>query len=102
MCCYGFAKQLISSNMSNFFINLNRFHKSGIELIIKCPECGLEYSYGRNICHICGKLSIFFGAIFKGDRTEYAWNCVTSEKRFKTSTEKSIVQDTTIEICSEG
>lgn len=46
-------------------------------MIIKCPSCGLEYSYGRNICHICNNNSIFFGALLKGDRQEYQWNCTT-------------------------
>jgi hypothetical protein len=44
-------------------------------MIIKCPKCGIEYSYGRNICHICKDHSIFFGAIFKGDRNAHPWNC---------------------------
>ena len=51
-------------------------------MIIKCSRCGLEYSYGRNICHICKNNSIFFGALFKGDRQEYQWNCITNVKNF--------------------
>lgn len=47
------------------------------EMIIKCPKCGIEYSYGRNICHICEDHFIFFGAFFKGNRQEYQWNCDT-------------------------
>ncbi|MFX0048751.1 MAG: hypothetical protein ACFE8G_11365 [Candidatus Hermodarchaeota archaeon] len=48
-------------------------------MIIRCPECGLEYSYGRNICHVCERNTILFGAIFKGPRQTYQWNC---EDRF--------------------
>ncbi|MFX0074011.1 MAG: hypothetical protein ACFE96_01105 [Candidatus Hermodarchaeota archaeon] len=44
-------------------------------MIIKCPECGLEYSYGRNICHICERNTILFGSIFIGPRQTYQWNC---------------------------
>ncbi|NHJ22361.1 MAG: hypothetical protein EAX91_15555 [Candidatus Lokiarchaeota archaeon] len=44
-------------------------------MIIKCPECGLEYSYGRNICHKCESNTILFGAIFEGPRQTYQWNC---------------------------
>ena len=44
-------------------------------MIIKCPECGMEYSYGRNLCHICGDTPLFFGSMFKGDRTDHGWNC---------------------------
>lgn len=46
-------------------------------MIIKCPKCGIEYSYGRNICHICEDHLILFGAFFKGNRREYQWNCNT-------------------------
>ena len=44
-------------------------------MIIRCPECGLEYSYGRNICHVCETNTILFGAIFIGPRQTYQWNC---------------------------
>ena len=43
-----------------------------------CPDCGMEYSYGRNICHICGDTPHFFGTIFKGVRTDHKWNCATN------------------------
>ena len=52
-------------------------------MIIKCPRCGIEYSYGRNICHICETNSIFFGALFKGDRQEYQWNSTIKVKNFR-------------------
>ncbi len=44
-------------------------------MVIRCPKCGIEYSYGRNICHICEDHSIFFGTLFNEDRREYQWNC---------------------------
>ena len=47
-------------------------------MLIRCPKCGLLYSYVRNICHVCENCSIFFGAIFNGDRREYKWNCETN------------------------
>ncbi|MFX1494203.1 MAG: hypothetical protein ACFFBZ_07980 [Promethearchaeota archaeon] len=44
-------------------------------MVIKCPKCGIEYSYGRNICHICEDHLLFFGTLFNKDRREYQWNC---------------------------
>jgi len=44
-------------------------------MLIRCPKCGLVYSYVRNICHLCENHSIFFGALLNGDRREYQWNC---------------------------
>ncbi|NHJ23688.1 MAG: hypothetical protein EAX89_03885 [Candidatus Lokiarchaeota archaeon] len=43
--------------------------------MIKCPECGIEYSYGRNVCHICKSNSILFGSLFNQPRRNYNWNC---------------------------
>lgn len=43
--------------------------------MIRCPECGIEYSYGRNLCHACENKTIFHGSIFFEPRKEYAWNC---------------------------
>jgi hypothetical protein len=43
--------------------------------MIRCPECGIEYSYGRNLCHACDNNIIFHGSIFFEQRKEYAWNC---------------------------
>ncbi|MFW9770901.1 MAG: hypothetical protein ACFFEO_01855 [Candidatus Thorarchaeota archaeon] len=48
-------------------------------MMIKCPSCGIEYSYGRNICHMCEKYCIFFGSIFNLGRTERDWNCNTKK-----------------------
>jgi hypothetical protein len=50
-------------------------------MIIKCPNCRAEYSYGRNICHICDNSIIFFGAIFGKKRKNYQWNCDIGKKR---------------------
>ena len=44
-------------------------------MIIKCKTCGIEYSYGRNICHVCDNNTLFFGAIFEEPRKAYQWNC---------------------------
>ncbi len=44
-------------------------------MIIKCKNCGIKYSYGRNICHTCGDNTLFFGAIFGEDESERKWNC---------------------------
>lgn len=43
--------------------------------MIKCPECGEEYSLGRKICHTCERFTIYHGALLCGDRKEYPWNC---------------------------
>ncbi|MFX0009731.1 MAG: hypothetical protein ACFE9R_05400 [Candidatus Hermodarchaeota archaeon] len=57
-------------------------------MIIKCPECGLEYSYGRNICHACESNTILFGAIFTGPRQTYQWNCDSQFSSEETSLKK--------------
>lgn len=44
-------------------------------MLIKCPDCGEEYSYGRKICHKCKCNSIHFGRIFENGQKEYKWNC---------------------------
>ena len=44
-------------------------------MLIRCPKCGLAYSYVRNICHLCKDHSIFFGALLNEERREYQWNC---------------------------
>jgi len=44
-------------------------------MIIKCPECGIEYSYGKKICHICGNTTILFGSIFFPSQKFRNWNC---------------------------
>jgi hypothetical protein len=43
----------------------------------KCPECGIEYSYGRYICHSCNDSAIFSGVLLNESNTEYAWNCLS-------------------------
>ncbi len=42
--------------------------------MIKCQNCGEEFSYGRKIscCH-----STYFGIIFNGVRIFHKWNCNT-------------------------
>ena len=50
-------------------------------MITKCPNCGVEYSYGRYICHICDSSIIFFGAMFGKKRKNYQWNCDTIKKK---------------------
>jgi hypothetical protein len=44
-------------------------------MIIQCPDCGIEYSYARNFCHICGASPLFFGTMLNGVRTDHRWNC---------------------------
>ena len=44
-------------------------------MIYKCPECGIEYSYGRNLCHVCNNNTIFFGSLFDRRRNPRRWNC---------------------------
>lgn len=39
--------------------------------MIKCDECGEEFSYGRKIN--CCK-SIYFGQIFNASKREHKWN----------------------------
>ncbi len=40
--------------------------------MIKCEECGAEFSYGRKIN--CCK-SVHFGKIFSSKMNEHRWNC---------------------------
>jgi hypothetical protein len=70
-------------------------------MIIKCSDCGLEYSYCRNLCHKCKVNPIFFGAIFKGDRTDYKWNCVTSNGDIDFPSKEPDIHETIIEIYPE-
>ncbi len=54
--------------------------------MIKCEECGDEFSYGRKI-NCCN--SIFFGMIFSENKIDHNWNCSPDiikregSKRFK-------------------
>ncbi len=50
-------------------------------MIIQCPNCRAECSYGRYICHICDSNIIFFGAMFEKKRKNYQWNCNTEKKK---------------------
>ena len=43
--------------------------------MVKCPECGVEYSLGRKIYHSCVKFEIYHGVIGCNDRTSHPWNC---------------------------
>jgi hypothetical protein len=54
--------------------------------LIKCPKCGIEYSYGRKLCHACKDMIIFSGAILDEDRKNYTWNssCI-DEKLYNTN-----------------
>jgi len=70
-------------------------------MIIKCPDCGIEYSYGRNICHICGDTKIFFGTIFKDDRTDHKWNCSSSTGCVDISIEHPEIFESIIEVFPE-
>ncbi len=47
-------------------------------MLIKCPDCEEEYSYGRNVCHSCKGNSIYFGKIFENEPKSYKWNCNTT------------------------
>ncbi|MFX0006514.1 MAG: hypothetical protein ACFFA7_14175 [Promethearchaeota archaeon] len=51
--------------------------------MIKCEECGDEFSYGRKIN--CCK-SVYFGKIFSNCIKDYKWNCnsdIISQESFK-------------------
>ncbi|MFX0022453.1 MAG: hypothetical protein ACFE9S_08995 [Candidatus Hermodarchaeota archaeon] len=54
--------------------------------MLKCEECGDEFSYGRKIN--CCK-SIYFGMIFSNRKKDHKWNCnpdiisQESSKRFR-------------------
>ncbi len=46
-------------------------------MIIKCKECGKEYSYGKKIYHCCNGNSIYHGTLFEDNGKELFWNCET-------------------------
>lgn len=48
--------------------------------MIKCKECGKEYSYGRKI-FCCN--STYFGIIFEDNRKIHNWNIIYLLKRKK-------------------
>jgi hypothetical protein len=62
-------------------------------MIIKCPDCGIEYSYGRNICHVCEKNTILFGSIFAPHQKSQSWNCFDSSYVRKNVIEQIGVED---------
>jgi hypothetical protein len=57
-----------------FGSNLSKCNETGVKLI-ECPKCGVEYSYGRSICHTCEGTSLPFGKIFEPLQRTYRWNC---------------------------
>ena len=71
-------------------------------MIIKCNECGIEYSYNRNICHACGDNTLFFGAIFGVDRSEHKWNCVLGDDCIEILIEESELPESIIEVFPEN
>ena len=71
-------------------------------MITKCSDCGMEYSFGRYICHMCGDNTILFGAIFENDRSHHRWNCATSVECAETSIDESDFRDSIIEIYPQG
>jgi len=62
-------------------IKQENLRKKVEKMLIKCPNCGAEYSYGRIICHLCDNSIIFFGTIFGKKRKNYQWNCDTIKKK---------------------
>jgi hypothetical protein len=67
----------IESNRKVFGCNLEKGRTHNVKLI-ECPKCGVEYSYGRSICHTCGEEPLPFGKIFKPVQRTYRWNCNTA------------------------
>ena len=60
-----------------FGCNLDKSKLISLKMI-KCFECGEEYSYGRNIYHNCEGKSLTFGKIFEPAQKTYRWNCNTA------------------------
>jgi hypothetical protein len=48
--------------------------------MVKCPECGEEYSLGRIIYHCCESHEICHGVIWEKERISRAWNCNPIDK----------------------
>ncbi|MBY9016464.1 MAG: hypothetical protein KGD68_12285 [Candidatus Lokiarchaeota archaeon] len=67
-------------------------------MTIKCKDCGIEYSYGRNIWHACGDNILLFGAIFEEERSERKWNCVSINECIENSLEESELPESFIEV----
>ena len=70
-------------------------------MIIKCENCGIEYSYGRNVCHKCGDNTLFFGAIFREERTEHKWSCASGMDCIEILTEKPELSESIIKVFPE-
>jgi hypothetical protein len=66
-------------------------------MIIKCKECGIEYTYGRKICHVYGDNTLFFGAIFNDTRSGHKWNCSSGTECIEIITEKPELRESIIE-----
>lgn len=51
-----------------------------MNFMVKCPECGIEYSLGRKIYHSCETNEICHGIIWERDRVSRPWNCNPIDK----------------------
>ncbi|HUW89009.1 MAG TPA: hypothetical protein VMV43_00670 [Candidatus Nanopelagicaceae bacterium] len=71
-------------------------------MIIKCKDCGIEYSYAQNICHACGDNTFFFGAIFEEERSERKWNCASGAECNEILIEKPELHESIIEVFSDN
>ena len=67
-------------------------------MIIKCKECGIEYTYGRKICHVCGDNTLFFGAILNNNGSEHKWNCISGPECIEILTEQPELRESIIEV----
>ena len=72
----------LDSNGLIFGCNLEKGRTHSLKMI-ECPKCGVEYSYGRSICHTCEENSLPFGKIFKPVQRTYRWNCNTAMTCFE-------------------
>ena len=54
-------------------------------MLVKCPNCGIEYSYGRRICQICKDHPLYHVKIFMEEISCYAWNCDFAPKLSETN-----------------
>jgi len=71
-------------------------------VIIKCKDCGIEYTYGRSICHVCGDKTLFFGAIFNKERSEHSWNCESGAEYIEILAGESKLHESILEKFSEN
>jgi len=56
------------------FIEVFKSKIRGGKLLIKCPKCEAEYSFGRRIVHTCKETTVTQGIIFGNHRVSYRWN----------------------------